>query len=86
MVRRESLQIFIIIACLFKLIINQIDIIGAYLESLLGDNDLPIFMKWPSRMEVFRPIRVGLVCRLLRNIYGLKQLGRLWNQKVVVFF
>lgn len=37
-------------------------------------------------MEAFRSIRAGLVCRLLRSIYGLRQSGRLWNQKVVAFF
>lgn len=30
-------------------------------------------------------VRAGLVCRLPRSIYGLKQSGRLWNQKVIVF-
>ena len=60
-------------------IIEQIDIVGAYLESLLSDNDLPIYMRLPSGFQTFRPI---LVCRLLRSIY-LRQSGRLWNQKVV---
>ncbi len=46
-VTRESLRIFLAISCLFKLIVEQIDIVGAYLESLLSDNDLPIFMKLP---------------------------------------
>lgn len=84
--RRKSLRIFFAISCLFGLIIDPIDIVGAYLESFLGDNKLPIFMKLPLGMERFRSIRPGLVCRLLCSIYGFKQSGRLWNQKVVVFF
>lgn len=85
-VRRESLRIFLAISCLFGLIVDQIDIVGAYLDCLLGDNDLPIIMKLPPGIETLRAIRPGLVCRLLRSIYGLKQSGRLWNQKVVAFF
>lgn len=84
-VRWESLRIFLAISYLFKLIIKQIDIVGAYLESLLSDNDLSIFMKLPPGFESFRSVQAGLVCRLLRSIYGLRQSGRLWNQKVVSF-
>ncbi len=50
-VRRESLRIFLAISCLFGFIIDQVDIVGAYLESLLGDNNLPIFMKLPPGMD-----------------------------------
>lgn len=42
-------------------------------------------MKLPPGMETFRFIQPGLVCRLLYSIYGLRQLGKLWNQKVVSF-
>lgn len=42
-------------------------------------------MRLPPGRETFRSIRPGLVCRLLRSIYGLRQSGRLWNQKVVSF-
>lgn len=78
-VRREMLRIFLAISSLFGLIIDQVDIVGAYLENLLGDNELPIFMRLPLGMKRFRSIRPRLVCQLLRNIYGLKQSGRLWN-------
>ena len=43
-------------------------------------------MKLPLGMEAFRSIRAGLVAWLLRSIYGLRQSGRLWNQKVIAFF
>lgn len=84
-VTRELLRIFLAIGCLLGLIIEQIDIVGAYLESLLSDNDLPIFMKLPPDMRAFRSIRFGLVCRLLRSIYGLRQLGWLLNQNIISF-
>ncbi len=84
-VRRKSLRIFLAISALFGFLVEQIDIIRAYLESLMGDNELPIFMKLPPRMRDLRSVRKGLVCRLLKSIYGLKQSGRLWNQKVITF-
>lgn len=74
------------ISCFFGLIIKQIDIVETYLESLLSDNDLFIFMKLPPSFESFRSIRARPVCKLLHSIYGLRQSGRLWNQKVVSFF
>lgn len=84
-IRQESLCIFLSITYLFGLIIEQINIVRAYLKSLLSNNNLPIFMKLPPSMETFRSIRLGLMCRLLCSIYGLRQSGRLWNQKVVSF-
>lgn len=84
-VRRESLGIFLAISALFEFLVEQMDIVGAYLESLMGDNELPIFMKLPLGMRDLRLLRAGLVCRLLRSIYDLKLSGRLWNQKVIAF-
>lgn len=85
-VRLESLRIFLAISALFGLLIGLMDIVGAYLESLMGDNEMPIFMKLPPGIRDLRSIRSGLVFQLLRSIYGLKQSGRLWNQKVITFF
>ena len=62
------------------------DIIDVYLKSLLTGNDLSIFMKLPQGMKSFRAIREKLIIYLLQSIYGLRQSGRLWNQKVVAFF
>lgn len=82
-VRRESLRIYLAICALLGLIIHQVDIVGAYLESLLDDNEFPIYMKPPPGIE---RMRKGLYCRLLRSLYGLKQSGRLWNQNVIAFY
>lgn len=71
---------------MLNLFIHQVDIEGAYLESLLGDNDHPIFMKLPPGMHNRRQIREGLLCRLLRSLYGLRQSGRLWNQNAIAFY
>lgn len=68
------------------MLIHQVDIVGAYLESLLGNNEHPIFMKLPPGIQYLRQIRSGLSCRLLKSLYGLKQSGRLWNQNVIAFY
>ncbi len=44
-VRRESLRIFLAISAMLDLVINQVDIVDAYLESLLDDNEFPIYTK-----------------------------------------
>ncbi len=62
------------------LVIHQVDIVGAYLESLLDDNEFPIYMKLPPGMHQFRQVREGLLCRLLKSLYGLRQSRQLWNQ------
>lgn len=85
-VKRESLRIYLALCLMLNLFIHQVDIVGAYLESLLGDNELPIFMKLPPGMHHLRQIRKGFLCRLLRSLYGLKQSGRLWNQNVIAFY
>lgn len=82
-VRGESLRIYLAICALVGLIIHQVDIVGAYLESLLGDNEFPIYMRPPPEIE---RMRQGLYCRLLRCSYGLKQSERLWNQNVIAFY
>ena len=84
-VRRESLRIFLAVSALLGFLVEQMDIVRAYLKSLIGDDKLLIFIKVSSGMRDLRSVKVGLVCRLLRSIYGLKQSGRLWNQKVIRF-
>lgn len=68
------------------LIIHQVDIVDAYLESLLDDNKFPIYMKLPPEMHQFCQVREGLLCKLLKSLYGLKQSGRFWNPNVIAFF
>lgn len=63
--RKESFHIFIAISCLVDTIVDQVDIVGAYLKSLLSDNNLPIFIKLLPKIESFRAIKPGLLCRLL---------------------
>ena len=65
------------------MILLQMDVISAYLESLLGQNNQPIYMKIPKRC---RSGREGLVYKILKSLYGLKQAGKLWNKTIIKFF
>ncbi len=76
-VKRESLRIFLEISAMLGFVIHQVDIIGAYLESLLDDNEFRIYMKLPPGMHQFCQVRDELLCRLLKSLYGLRQSGRL---------
>lgn len=77
------LRIYLAICIFLGLIIYQVDIVGAYLESLLDDNEFLIYIKPPPGIE---RMRKGLHCRLLRSLYSLRQSRRLWNQNVIAFY
>ena len=81
-IRRESLMIFLAIAAMLGMILIQINVVGAYLESALNQIEQPIYMKIPQRCIV----REGLVYKILKNLYGLKQARRLWNKTITKFF
>ena len=85
-VRKKLLQIYKALCLAPNLFIYQVDIIGAYLKSLLNDNKFPIFMKLSPRVYEFCHIRKRLLCRLTRSLYGLKQSKKLWNQNVLAFY
>jgi hypothetical protein len=55
-----------------KLKVHQLDVKGAYLNGILTQ---PIYMEQPIGFEDGS----GLVCLLIKSIYGLKQAGRVWN-------
>jgi Reverse transcriptase (RNA-dependent DNA polymerase) len=57
--------------------IHQIDVKSAYLQALLKET---IYMRLPC--GVLKPGQEGKVCRLLKGLYGLKQAGRGWYQKL----
>ena len=61
---------------------GQIDIKSAYLNGELT-NDKVIFMKQAPRYEVVEEGKGVLVYRLRKSLYGLKQVGRRWYQKLV---
>ena len=82
-VRCKSWRIFLAIAAILEMILIQMDVFGAYLESALSQNKHPIFMRIPQGCLVDQE---GLVCIILKSLYGLKQAGRLWNKTITKFF
>ena len=57
-----------------RLKVCQLDVKGAYLNGTLTQ---PIYMEQPVGFENGS----GLVCLLIKSIYGLKQAGQVWNIK-----
>ena len=55
----------------------QIDVSNAYLNA---DLSKPIYMEQPQGFVV--PGKEHMVCILKKGLYGLKQAGRMWNQKL----
>jgi len=60
--------------------LHQIDIKGVYLNRELTDQEI-IYMQQPSGYH--EPDSLHLVCRLRKTLYGLKQSGHCWYQKLV---
>ena len=76
-VKFASLRLLLAYAAYKDLEIHQMDVKTAYLN---GDIDAEIYMRQPEGFVV--PGKEQLVCRLNKSLYGLKQAGRAWNQKM----
>lgn len=59
--RREQLQIYLALYRVFNLFIHQINIVDTYLESLLSDNKLSIFIKLLLDIYPLKQVRTGLL-------------------------
>ena len=57
--------------------IHQMDVATAFLN---GDLKEEIYMQQPS--GYIQPDKNGLVCKLKKSLYGLKQSPRCWNEKL----
>lgn len=73
--RLESFRTILSIAASLDLEIDQVDVVGAYLNSELEED---IYMRQPPGFDD----NSGRVARLLKALYGLKQAGRAWNTKL----
>jgi hypothetical protein len=75
-----SIRTVLALAARLNLELHQIDIKGAYLNGELTTDEI-IYMRQPPGFESKdHPRRV---CRLRKTLYGLKQSGRRWYQKLV---
>jgi hypothetical protein len=76
----SSIQTTLALAARLNLELHQIDIKGAYLNGELTGDEV-IYMRQPPGFESKEhPTKV---CRLRKTLYGLKQSGRRWYQKLV---
>jgi hypothetical protein len=78
--RLASIRAVLTIAAIKDYEIHQIDIKGAYLDEILTSDEV-IFMKQPPGYPSLSSS--GKVCRLWKTLYGSKQSGRHWYQKLV---
>ena len=74
--RISSIQMLIAIAAIHNLEIHQMDVKTAFLN---GDLDEEIYMEKPERFIV--PGQEKKVCRLVKSLYGLKQVPMQWHEK-----
>jgi len=70
-----SIRALLALAAAKGLKVQQADVDKAYLH---GDLDEELYMRAPQGVEGYE----GQVFRLRRSLYGLKQAGRAWNQKL----
>jgi hypothetical protein len=75
-----SIRAVLAIAAAEDLEMHQIDIKGAYLNGILTDREV-IYMQQPPGYHAVSKSK--LVCRLRKTLYGLKQSGRRWYQRLV---
>ena len=75
-----SIQAVLTMAAAEDMELHQIDIKGAYLNGELTERET-VYMSQPPGYHA--PNSVGQVCRLKKTLYGLKQSGRRWYQKLV---
>lgn len=70
----DTLRTVLALANQEKLVVHQMDVKTAFLNGTLTEE---IFMVQPEGFEQGE----GLVCRLEKSIYGLKQASRAWNER-----
>ena len=69
-IKRKLLRIFLAITTLLGMILVQIDIIGAYLESAFSQDYHLIYIKIPQDCKISQD---DLVCKIFKSLYEVKQ-------------
>src|SRR5882757_6849730 len=81
--RLASSRAIIAMANRLDLLLHQVDIKGAYLNGGLNDNEV-LYMHHPPGYK--SPDAGNRVLRLKKTLYGLRQSGRRWYQKLLSIF
>lgn len=79
--RLGALRSILALAALDGEFIESIDILNTYLNGEL-EKEYEVYMHQPEGFKKSGPNGEQLVCRLMKGLYGLKQSGRLWYQKL----
>lgn len=74
----DTLRAVLAVANHEKMAVHQMDVKTAFLNGTIAEE---IYMVQPEGFEKGK----GLVCRLNRSLYGLKQASRAWNERFHVF-
>jgi hypothetical protein len=75
-VRLDTVRIVLALACYYDLELRQLDIKTAFLHGILPEDEV-VYMRVPQGVEAPAP---GMVCKLKKTLYGLKQASRAWNE------
>jgi hypothetical protein len=78
-VRFDSIRALLSLVAHHDWELHQMDVKSAYLN---GDLEEEVYMKQPTGFVT--PGTEGMVCRLNKSLYGLKQAGRTWNKCIDV--
>lgn len=73
--RQTTLRMMIAVAAKKGLVLKQFDVKTAYLNGIIEEE---LYMRQPPGF--ITPGQEGLVCKLRKSIYGLKQSARSWNR------
>ena len=76
-VRQSTIRLILALAVQYGLLVHHMDVTSAYLNSDLHDE---VFMRQPDGFV--DPNFPRKVCKLKKSLYGLKQSGREWNNKL----
>jgi hypothetical protein len=75
-----AIRLMIIFGILFQWSLRQVDFIMAYPQAPI---EMDIYMELPQGIETAKGDSKDYVLKLLKNIYGQKQAGRVWNEYLV---
>ena len=75
-----AIRLVVIFGILFLWALRQVDFVMAYPQA---PNEEDIYMEVPQGIETAKGKSKDMVLKLLKNIYGQKQAGRVWNSYLV---
>ena len=75
--RIPSIKVLIALVAIQKLVIHQMDEKTAFLN---GELEEEVYIKQPESFVV--PSQERKVCKLIKSLYGLRQVSKQWHQKI----